>query len=266
MDIQPTKFTYHQMPVDETQFRVLNPRVSVVIPAYNRARTLSQTLDSVLSQTEPSFEVILVDDGSTDDTRDVVSSWMADKRFPLKYVLCSSNRGPGYARNAGIEYAVGEWIAFLDSDDQWDKGFLSAMLDVGEASGENFVYCFSQMYDTYREPRHVFDFNPYDFPTLLRSDGMIPTGSYIFRRNCWKFVGPFRTDFKRGEDLEWMLRFGELHRFAVVPQVLHHYFRSEGGIMVSYKDQANIEYGFEQINNTKRAINERMRQSQPTAE
>lgn len=90
------------------------PLFSVVIPVYNRAHLLARALDSVAAQTFRDFEVIVVDDGSSDNIAHVVAS----RPGPLR-LLSIENRGPGGARNAGIEAATGEYVAFLDSDDQW---------------------------------------------------------------------------------------------------------------------------------------------------
>src|SRR5688500_7201655 len=89
------------------------PRVSVIVPAFNQARYLPETVDSVLRQSFKDFEVIIIDDGSTDDTPDVARS-ILDTR--VQYAR-QANRGPSAARNAGLRHAVGEYIAFLDSDD-----------------------------------------------------------------------------------------------------------------------------------------------------
>ena len=90
--------------------------VSVIIPTYNRARFLTQALDSVLQQTYQNFEIIVVDDGSTDNTSDVVSKYLSET---VKYVF-KKNSGPSAARNTGIRMARGGYIAFLDSDGLWD--------------------------------------------------------------------------------------------------------------------------------------------------
>lgn len=88
--------------------------ISVIIPAYNRAHTLARALDSVFTQSLPPDEVIVVDDGSTDNTADLLAG-----QYPQVRVLRQSNQGVSAARNAGIRAAHGEWIAFLDSDDSW---------------------------------------------------------------------------------------------------------------------------------------------------
>ena len=91
--------------------------VSVIIPAYNRAHLIERNIDCVLTQTYPSCHVILVDDGSTDDTADVVAARYAGN--PRVRFLREENRGVSAARNAGLAVATGEYVAFLDSDDVW---------------------------------------------------------------------------------------------------------------------------------------------------
>jgi len=92
--------------------RLVKPGISVIIPAYNAAATLSRALDSVLAQTWPAHEVIVVDDGSTDATGEVVKSYAERVRY-----VRQDNAGPSAARNQGVAMASGEWIAFLDADD-----------------------------------------------------------------------------------------------------------------------------------------------------
>ncbi len=92
-----------------------NPLISVIIPTYNRANFLGEAIESVLSQTYKNLEVIIIDDGSTDDTRQLIEKY-TDKRIIYLY---QEHGGTSAARNKGIQEAKGEYIAFLDSDDIW---------------------------------------------------------------------------------------------------------------------------------------------------
>ena len=105
--------------------------VSVVIPTFNRKEKLRKALDSVLLQYGVPFEVIVIDDGSTDGTRE-----MLQEIYPSVNYLYQSNQGPAAARNRGIEASRGEWIAFLDSDDEWLPGKLQAQLNFFAAHPE----------------------------------------------------------------------------------------------------------------------------------
>ncbi|MBF0351381.1 MAG: glycosyltransferase [SAR324 cluster bacterium] len=91
------------------------PLVSVILPTWNRASWLSASIDSVLTQTFRDFELIVVNDGSTDDTSRLLEQYGAE----IKVIDLPENRGVSYARNRGLDQATGEWLAFLDSDDQW---------------------------------------------------------------------------------------------------------------------------------------------------
>ena len=108
--------------------------ISVIIPSYNRNKLLKRALDSVLAQTRPADEIIVVDDGSSDGT-DI----MLKQQFPLVNYLRTENRGVSAARNVGIQHARGDWIALLDSDDEWlPKKIEIQLLAIKQNSG----FCF----------------------------------------------------------------------------------------------------------------------------
>ncbi len=113
----------------------MKPQVSVVIPTFNRQEALRKALQTVLSQEAVLFEVWVIDDGSTDGTREMI-----EKDFPSVNYFYQTNQGPAAARNRGIERSRGEWIAFLDSDDQWLPGKLQAQLEFFSAHPE-FPIC-----------------------------------------------------------------------------------------------------------------------------
>jgi len=99
--------------------------LSVIVPLYNKERSVKRTLDSIVAQTYRDFEVIVVDDGSTDNGLQVVRG-VGDPRVRI---VCHANSGPGAARNLGAELACGEYLAFLDADDEWAPAFLRSSLD-----------------------------------------------------------------------------------------------------------------------------------------
>lgn len=114
------------------------PETTVVIPTYNRADVLQRAMDSVLDQTVRDFELVVVDDGSTDDTQTVVESYDDDR---VRYVAHETNRGANVARNTGIEVAEGTYVAFLDSDDEWHPRKLEAQLERLRSSEWVGAYC-----------------------------------------------------------------------------------------------------------------------------
>jgi glycosyltransferase involved in cell wall biosynthesis len=100
--------------------------VSVIIPTYNASQYIQEAIDSVLDQSYKNFEIIVVDDGSTDNTKEVLENFIKNEQIKYFY---QDNSGPGAARNNGLLRAKGEFVAFLDADDIWDKGKISKQVD-----------------------------------------------------------------------------------------------------------------------------------------
>ncbi len=105
----------------------MNPLISVIIPTFNRAHVLLRAVDSVLKQSYKNFELIVIDDGSTDHTDELLSSYVREGK--IQY-LKQENKGVSSARNFGVKSSKGDWLAFLDSDDEWLKGKLQKQVDL----------------------------------------------------------------------------------------------------------------------------------------
>ena len=113
--------------------------ISIIIPAHNAVAYIHEALDSVLNQTYPDIEIIVVNDGSTDETESVVQEYVA--RFPNKVRLYSQkNKGQASARNVGIRNSYGAYIAFLDADDTWMSEKLEQQMRILKMSGADICY------------------------------------------------------------------------------------------------------------------------------
>lgn len=119
-----------------TELDPITNQVSVVIPTYNRANTIESSIRSALNQTYPIREVLVCDDGSTDDTESIVKS-IEDER--VKWLTGEHSGKPAPPRNRGVKVATGEWLAFLDSDDQWDKNKVGLQLHYAKKYGTRAV-------------------------------------------------------------------------------------------------------------------------------
>jgi len=108
------------------------------MPSYNTGRFIKETIESVLAQSYPAWELIIVDDCSTDDTDDVVSQYLADKR--IRYIKNDTNSGAAVSRNRALREAKGKWIAFLDSDDLWEPDKLQKQISFMRDNGYHFSY------------------------------------------------------------------------------------------------------------------------------
>ncbi len=178
-----------------------SPRVSVVIPTYNRARYLVEAIESVLTQTLADREVIVVDDGSTDDTPAVIAPYLDRVRF-----LRQENRGLAAARNAGIREARGEFVAFLDSDDRFDPRMLEAVLGTfGEHPEAGAVCVAEREMDEEGRPRQRVH--------TKRSPGIFFTTASLLSRDTG--VGCGRPPVARRSLLETLGGFDETMRSAV---------------------------------------------------
>jgi len=194
------------------------PKVSVVIPAYNAERHIRETLDSVLAQTYRDFEVVVVDDGSTDRTREIVGSYGGPVRC-----IAQANAGPSAARNRGVREARGEFVAFVDSDDLWLREKLAEQVPLFDADGRvGLVYCHVQ--------RITADGQPLPTPQMPKPTGQVfvdflfrnhcPTSAAVVRRECFERCGYFPEDMVWAEDWHLWLRIARRYEFAAARRVL----------------------------------------------
>lgn len=112
--------------------------VSIIMPSYNTGRFIKETIESVLKQTHSNWELIIVDDCSTDNTDEIVGQYLADKR--IRYIKNDTNSGAAVSRNRALREAKGKWIAFLDSDDLWEPDKLQKQISFMRNNGYHFSY------------------------------------------------------------------------------------------------------------------------------
>jgi glycosyltransferase involved in cell wall biosynthesis len=201
--------------------------VSVIIPTFNRGPLTARAVESVLAQTYPWPEILVIDDGSTEDTGNLLIERFGDR---IRYIR-QSNQGPGAARNRGICEARHELVAFLDSDDVWLPRKLEAQVPL--MSGEGVVLCYGNWTDG-RAPRgpdyfsriglglpqkqSVFD-QPRALLTRRRGSG-IWTTTCVCKKSAVTRVGGFDEKYRVGEDLRLWFRLAFEGKFAVTAEVL----------------------------------------------
>lgn len=201
--------------------------ISVIIPTYNRGSKILTAVNSVLSQTYRDIELIIVDDGSKDDTESVIRG-VADDR--VRYVR-QDNRGACAARNHGIRLAKGEYIAFQDSDDRWYKEKLEKQLRFLEEKGADVVFCRMMLKcGNYAVPvpRHLKE-GPIGYNDSLMGIG---TQSLFMKADVAKQIS-FDESFPRLQDLEWMLRANEKFKVYFMDEILVDYYVGEDSISAS---------------------------------
>ncbi|MBV8859321.1 MAG: glycosyltransferase [Acidobacteria bacterium] len=215
-----------------TSYSTAEPFVSVVIPTYNRARLLGRAIRSVLAQSYCDFEVIVVDDGSTDETAGVVESF-GDRR--VRYVALARNGGAGAARNAGIRLARGKFLAFQDSDDEWLPSKLAKQMSAFERGPSGLGVVYSDMRRVWDDGRETYLAAPdvlsgrlVGGPVRFYQVCDLGVQSAVIRRECLDAAGHFNEELPALEDLEMFIRLSRLCAFERLREPLVRYHDTQG--------------------------------------
>jgi glycosyltransferase involved in cell wall biosynthesis len=175
--------------------------ISVVIPTFNRHYCLKNAIYSVLNQTYKNLELIIVDDCSTDKTKQLIQNF-SDKR--IKYILLPENKGAANSRNVGINIASGKYVCFLDSDDEWNLNKLEYQLSVMGDADASFSDC------QYIAKNFISTNNSSHYTTerdFLLGCHINPGSSLIVKRSIFEIIGLFDHSLRRLEDWDWLIRF-----------------------------------------------------------
>ncbi len=219
-----------------TIFEKISPKVSVIVPLFNGEKYIEACIQSILSQTYQNFEIIIVDDGSTDDSFLKVQNFR--KSFPDKVLLFQhpdkKNKGIAHTRNLGIKISSGQIISFIDQDDIWESEKLSNqiayLLKYPEAK---FIYCKAGFLDSsgkqaildgYDSFGKGIEYKPYNMFSKLLYENFIPSITVMFYRDCLNEVGLFEEG-PRHEYEDWILwtKIALLNNFLFIPEVLAYY-------------------------------------------
>lgn len=194
------------------------PKVTVVIPCYNQGGYIDEAVDSVLAQRFDSYEIIIVNDGSTDEATNVK---LATYKKPSTRVLTTENQGPSMARNAGIRAASGEYILPLDADDKIAPGFLSKSAQVLDEQPEVGIVCSLVQFFGARNGRFFIpDFSEQE---MLVANHVCVTA--LFRKCDWEQVGGYNSNMIYGwEDWDfWLSLIDARRKISRIPEVLFYY-------------------------------------------
>jgi glycosyltransferase involved in cell wall biosynthesis len=214
------------------------PKVSVIIPAYNAMKYLPDTVNSVLGQTFQDFEIIIVNDGSSDD----IEAWVAQNPNPQIQLISQTNQGLAKTRNRGIAHAKGEYIAFLDADDLWEPTKLEKQVSVlDHYLNVGLVYTWVAYIDsenqlTGRVFRHEHEGDVWK-PLVLHN--LVECGSVaLVRRSCLETVGVFDENLSRynvNEDWDMWLRIAAQYPFKVIKEALVYYRQTPSSASRNWK-------------------------------
>jgi glycosyltransferase involved in cell wall biosynthesis len=216
--------------------------VSLIIPAYNAEKYIGFTIESLIRQSHADLEIIVVDDGSTDRTREIACGYaQTDDRIA---VLPQKNLGVATARNTGIEAATGEFVGFIDADDIWHSTAVAKMLSRFEGASPNLGVVYTWSADIDEENRvtggvHASNARGHVYPLLIFHNFLGNASSTIIRKRCLEEISGFRPEFDLGcEDFDLYLRLASRFGFDVVPEFLVAYRRTPGA-MSSHVERMN---------------------------
>ncbi|MCR2807402.1 glycosyltransferase family 2 protein [Paenibacillus soyae] len=209
--------------------------VSVVIPSFNRAKTIWKALDSVLNQTYPIAEIIIVDDNSQDDTETVVNSYR-EKHPNITYYKHSVNRGGGAARNTGIELSKGRYIAFLDSDDEWLENKIEKQMKlVSTLKDKNIGMVYTGIYNVYiNQGNRVSKYSPNRYKDImygLLCENFIGSTSVVLcSKEALLAIGGFDVTLPSCQDWDLYLKIAERYDVVGVEEPLIRYYIHDDSI------------------------------------
>lgn len=244
------------------------PKINVIVPTYNNAKYLREAIDSILNQSAAHYDILVVDDGSTDETRDIVSSYGNQVRY-----LYQENQGLAVARNTGIANTKGKYFTFLDGDDLWEPDNLEIKLDIMEQDdsigaafsdftlfndtviiaesgiqvqypiffrrGHSLESIFSKQQTFHmKNGNELRLFRGNIFNSLLFGN-FINACSILVRRESQEQVGFFRPELRTQQDYEYWLRFSQENDFCFVDRALVHY-RRHSTQLTAHKNMARI--------------------------
>lgn len=207
--------------------------ISVVIPLYNKAHTIVKTLNTVMCQTYNDFEVIIVNDGSTDNGVEVIKMNFSDRRIRI---INQENAGVGAARNRGAEEARGEWLAFLDGDDEWLPSYLQTMVNAMEQHPQSdIIGCASYYKDlsTGEVSAHAlidkYKDRSVEINYFINPDKMTHIGATLLRKSVFFETGGFDTRLRKNEDVLLLGSIAMHRRLVYVGECLHVYVGGVAG-------------------------------------
>lgn len=209
--------------------------VSIVIPIFNNIKFIKQCLDSCFSQTYKHFEVILIDDCSSDDI------YKETKKYNLTYIRNDKNMGPSYSRNVGIKIAKGDFVSFIDSDDIMMPRKLE--LSVPHLKGSVGMTCgnYKVLLNRLRLLPEFYSSKIRVDTNLLMRQNFVASGSTTVRKDVFERVGLFNEDYWVAEDYDMWVRISEEYKIEYIHQVLYYYSVIKRGTSLTQNGSRSIE-------------------------
>lgn len=197
-------------------------KFSIIMPTYNRSYCINKAIDSILAQSYQNFELIIIDDGSDDNTTTKIRSTYKGyiDTGKIKLISYIKNKGQSYARNIGLAAAENDYIAYVDSDDVIRVDFLSSFKTAINLYPS--TKCFYSKYHSFRHGRHIEHSHSFDYSKLKRMN-YIAIGTFVHHINLYRKYGGFDTQLQRLEDWDLILRYTKNNTPHFIDKVLLDY-------------------------------------------
>ena len=199
------------------------PLVSIIMPTYNREDIIQNAINSVLKQTYENWELIIIDDGSTDNTLSVLNKLPKDKIRILSY---EENKGHSFARNFGLKISRGEYIMYLDSDNEWDSKYIETIIGAFmELPDADAIYSGQLLYKDFNSKPYAIRFGSFNRP-LLHNRNYIDMNCFCHKRYIYEEIGGFDENLIKLVDWDYILRISNKFKMYSVPVLLSKYYES----------------------------------------
>lgn len=211
------------------------PRVSIILPTYNRAHCIINAIESVYRQSYQNIELIIIDDASTDNSGKLISELIKNSYFRTKFFIMKKNVGPSAARNVGIAHSSGNYITFLDSDSVYYENKINKQVDLLVKSSSDVGACFCQFRHVYKNRVEIFPGEELiedgdDILSKLLNKNFIGTPAVMIKREVFEDVGVFDERLECFEDWELALRIAQKYKISYIKEVLFDDFFSDNSV------------------------------------
>ena len=213
------------------------PLISVIMPTHNRQTIIQTAINSVLKQKYKNFELIIIDDGSTDNTTKTVKK-IKDPR--IKLLQNKKCQGVSHARNKGLKNAKGQYIAYLDSDNTWDPRYLAAMIGAFQKLPDaDAIYGGQLLYRGEQKNPFAIRYGSYN-KSLLQNRNYIDLNTFCHKKEVYTKLGGFDENLKRYVDWDYILHIAETSQIYSIPILLSHYYYDKAPNTITNNPQLNI--------------------------
>lgn len=223
---------------------------SIILPTYNRRDLLVNAVDSVLSQTYQNFELLIIDDGSTDATVELINDKYSNEiqTGKIRLFINAKNRGASFSRNVGLSESKNQWICYIDSDNVWKNDYLETFIKaIQQNSGHKLYYCQFENNDGQIGVSTDFDYK------MLEDYNYIDIGVFVHHKYFFDKYGGFDVDLRSLEDWDLILRYSNVEEPVFINRILMIYDRQIREDRVSIKEDIKMAIDYVQKKNCIRA-------------